>query len=372
MNYTLLATGDFMIQEPVVRTDKPGMQQLWRMFGEAGHAFVNLEQALTESGEPADKLARQAASPALAAELPRANVSVVTIANNHTMDFGVPGLRNTLAALRGVGVHVVGGGEDLEESLRPAVLESDGIKVAFLGLATTLANSVGAGDRRPGLAPVRILTHFVADPVLLMETPGVSPYVETVPMPGDTERAQEAVQRAKLDADLCLVGIHWGVPIGWVAANQDELATYQVPLGHALVDAGADAVIGHHPHLLHGVELYSGRPIFYSLGNFVFHSMRSQSPHRDRAYPPYVWSSLRTEINFLGGLARLTWEQPGAPRSVELLPVWMDDDKEPALADERRARQAIDHVAACSEKFATRLDVRHDGYAWVAEISCPS
>jgi poly-gamma-glutamate synthesis protein (capsule biosynthesis protein) len=275
-----------MIQEPIMRDDHPGMAQLWRMFGEAGHAFVNLEQALTEGGEPADKLARQVGGPALARKLPKANVSVVTIANNHAMDFGVPGLPDTLAALREAGVPVVGGGEDLAASLAPVHLESDGVRVAFLGLAATLANSVGAGERRPGLASIRVFTHFVADPVLLMETPGVSPYVETVPMPGDTEQAQEAVRRAKANADLCVVDIHWGVPIGWVNANQDELATYQVPLGHALIDAGADAVIGHHPHVLHGIEVYRGRPIFYSLGNFLFHSMRSSAPHRDRAYPP--------------------------------------------------------------------------------------
>src|SRR5205814_7616873 len=121
---------------------------------------------------------------------------------------------------------------------------------------------------------------------------------------------------------------------------------------------GADAVIGHHPHVLHGVEVYRGRPIFYSLGNFIFHSMRSRAPHRDRVYPPYVWSSLRTDINFLGGLARLTWESPGAPQRIELLPVWMDADKEPALAGEERARQAIEHVAALSLKFETSFQLR--------------
>lgn len=369
MTYTLLATGDFMIQEPLVHDRHPGMAELWRRFREAGHVFVNLEQALTDRGEPADKLARQVGSPSLAAELAKTGVGVVTIANNHAMDHGITGLRDTLAALAEAGVPVVGGGENLAASLAPVFLEKDGLRIAFLGLATTLANSVGAGEWRPGLAPIRIFTHFVADPVLLMETPGVSPYVETVPMPGDMERAQDAVSRARAEADLVVVGIHWGVPIGWVAPNQDELATYQVPLGHALVDAGADAVIGHHPHVLHGIEVYRGRPIFYSLGNFVFHSMRSSAPDSERVYPPYYWGTLRTDLNFIGGLARLSWERAGEPSRVEMLPIWMDDRKEPSPADEERSRQALEWVARLSEKFGTRLALENSDGAWSLVVS---
>lgn len=369
MSYTLLAAGDVMLQEPIVHDRHPGMSDLWKRFAAASHVFINLEQALTERGEPADKLARQVGSPMLAGELRKANVSVVTIANNHAMDYGTTGLRDTLAALADAGIHAVGGGQDLAASLAPACLEKDGLRVAFLGLATTLANSVGAGERRPGLAPIRIFTRFVADPVLLMETPGISPYVETVPMPGDTERAQEAVSRAKAEADLVIVGIHWGVPIGWVAPNQDELATYQVPLGHSLIDAGADAVVGHHPHVLHGIEVYRGRPIYYSLGNFLFHSMRSTAPYRERVYPPYYWGTLRTHLNSIGGLARLSWEDGGQAPRVEMLPIWMDEDKEPSLADDERSRQALDWVAKLSEKFGTRLSLEKPDGAWSLVVS---
>ena len=237
MTYTLAATGDFMLQSPIAREGAPGLQRVFAHFAAADHVFINLEQALTDRGEPADKLVCLRADPALGQELRRVGVHVATIANNHAMDFGVTGMRDTLAAVRGAGIACIGGGETVDESFAPAVLHAAGMRIAFVGISCTLANSVGAGPSRPGLAPIRILTRYVIDHVLIQETPGVSPYVETFPMAGDVERAAEAIGAAKRDADLVIVGIHWGVPIGWVAANQDELATYQQPLGHALIDA---------------------------------------------------------------------------------------------------------------------------------------
>jgi poly-gamma-glutamate synthesis protein (capsule biosynthesis protein) len=98
-------------------------------------------------------------------------------------------------------------------------------------------------------------------------------------------RACEAVADTKRRADLVIVAIHWGVSFGWLPLNQSELCTYEQPLGRALIDAGADAVIGHHPHVLHGIETYCKRPIFYSVGNFLFH--RHSSSRGRGSYPPY-------------------------------------------------------------------------------------
>jgi hypothetical protein len=207
------------------------------------------------------------------------------------------------------------------------------------------------------------------DHVLIQETPGVSPYVETFPMPGDTEQAAEAVAAAKRRAHLVVVGIHWGVPIGWVAANQDELATYQQPLGHALIDAGADAVIGHHPHVLHGVELYNGKPIFYSLGNFLFHRMMDKTPRLERPYPAYSWRSLRSDINRYGGFARLCWSDAGAQPVVEFVPVWLDDAGEPSSASDHQAQAALAIMAECSAKFGTTLSATPSPQGLFARIT---
>jgi poly-gamma-glutamate synthesis protein (capsule biosynthesis protein) len=368
VSYALLATGDVMLQKPILETAGPGLQQVLTALRSHDHVFINLEEALTERGERSDKLVCLRANPQLATEVARTGASVVTLANNHAFDFGPTGLRDTEEALGEAAIPYVGAGPDIDANLRPAVLAADDRRVAFLGLATTLPNGCSAGPFRPGVAGIRVLSRFVIDPVSLDENPGMSPFVETVTMPGDTERAIEAVRQARQAADLVIVGIHWGVPNGWVARTQSELATYQEPLGHALIDAGADAVIGHHPHVLQGVEVYRGQPIFYSLGNFLFHSLLQGNPDLERPYPHYDWTSLRGAINHLGGIAHLSWPSSGSKPDIQLWPIWLDEAGEPSFADAERAQAAIERVAGLSTQFGTVVKVLDGPYGPAATI----
>ena len=132
------------------------------------------------------------------------------------------------------------------------------------------------------------------------------------------------------------MGIHWGVPNGWVAQFQDPLATYQRPLAEALVQAGADVIVGHHPHVLHGIEVIAGRPVFHSLGNFLFHTLRvGAQPVLRRPDPPYSWRSLRSRANLDSAVAIVTLEDR-RPTSVEIVPVLINvtGDPEPASGDD--------------------------------------
>ena len=110
-------------------------------------------------------------------------------------------------------------------------------------------------------------------------------------MPEDVAQAQGVIRQARRDADVVVVVIHWGVPPAFLAPVQAPLADYQRPLARALVEAGADAIVVHHPHVVHGVELIDGKPVFYSLGNFVFHRLGSQLVV-ERPSPPYNWNSM--------------------------------------------------------------------------------
>jgi poly-gamma-glutamate synthesis protein (capsule biosynthesis protein) len=96
--------------------------------------------------------------------------------------------------------------------------------------------------------------------------------VHTEAHEADVEAACAAVRSARKDARFVVVALHWGIPHGFAARSFGILAEYQRPLAHALVDAGADLVVGHHPHVVHPVERYRGGLIAYSLGNYVFHS----------------------------------------------------------------------------------------------------
>lgn len=148
------------------------------------------------------------------------------------MDYGVGGLRTTLSALDGVGIAHVGGGENQAEAFEPVVRN----KTAFIGVTTTLPNGSGAGKSRPGLAGVRVFTKYVVDTVSMDESPGMAPgmapFVETRTYAADETVLLETIRKsaARPDVSVVVVGIHWGVPYGWVAATQDEIAQYQRPL----------------------------------------------------------------------------------------------------------------------------------------------
>ncbi len=358
---SLYATGDLMLQRPVADLEHPGLRGWQERFQAASLVFTNLELALTSRGERADKLVNLRADPELARELSRFGIDVATLANNHAMDYGLTGLRDTLAACEAAGVHTVGAGEDAAAAARPQILCRGDLRVAFLGFATTLALGASAAPDRPGLAGIRVVSRYVVDPVTVDENPGIAPYVETQLMPGDADLAALAVTRAKEAADVVVVGMHWGVPHGWTAAFQSELADYQQPLAHRLIDAGADAIFGHHPHVLHGIEVYRGRPIFYSLGNFVFHSITRAQPALGRPYPFYSWRSLRSELNHLGGVARLAWDKAGGPQSAEFLPVWLDAAGDACPAGAAQAEAALSRVEMLSEPFGSALSRTGEG-----------
>jgi poly-gamma-glutamate synthesis protein (capsule biosynthesis protein) len=350
-----------MLQRPIADLEHQGLRGWQERFQTASLVFTNLELALTNRGERADKLVNLRADPELAGELPRFGVDVATLANNHAMDYGLTGLRDTLAACAAADLPTVGAGEDATAAMRPQILSRGGLRVAFLGFATTLALGASAAPDRPGLAGIRVVSRYVVDPVTVDENPGIAPYVETELMPGDADQAAFAVAQAKAAADVVVVGMHWGIPHGWTAAFQRELADYQQPLAHRLIDAGADAIFGHHPHVLHGIEVYRERPIFYSLGNFVFHSITRAQPELGRPYPFYSWRSLRSELNHLGGVARLTWHAAGRPASAEFLPVRLDAAGDACPAGASDAEAALSRVEMLSEAFGAHLSRTDQG-----------
>jgi poly-gamma-glutamate synthesis protein (capsule biosynthesis protein) len=198
------------------------------------------------------------------------------------------------------------------------------------------------------------LSRFVVDTATLEESPGTAPYVETLCLPGEAERAAAAVEAAKREADLVIVALHWGVPFGWVAAMQDELADYQRPLAHRLVDAGADAVVGHHSHVLHGIEIYKGRPICYSLGNFVFHPWEDPLGEQQYlTYPNYAVNPHRGRESRLGGVALLSWEKRTTSPELAILPYTLDNDGEPVPA----TGSSLDEIRTRLELLSARFNV---------------
>lgn len=257
-------------------------------------AFVNLEAPLTRRGVRAEKQNTLRADPGQVDDLVAAGVEVVSLANNHMLDYGIDGLLDTLAVLERAGVRQVGGGKTLEAARQAVVLEGPGGRIGFLAFASTLPQGFAAAAERPGIAPIHVTAAFVVENPLAQEQPGTPPPVVTFPLAQDVDATCEAVRRLKAQADLVVVSAHWGV------AGQDAIMDYQRQVGRALIDAGCDLILGHHPHRLHGVEFYRGAPIFYSLGNFVFEPLppAGNSPHlsfRGRMTAANVYGAMRRE-----------------------------------------------------------------------------
>ncbi|CAM5423180.1 hypothetical protein FALB51S_02545 [Frigidibacter albus] len=350
MSFALAAAGDIIMSGALTTRSQPILDRL----RDADLATSNLEFVVTGSRAAADKFICLGMSPKHFADFTSLGFRVVSVANNHALDFGVDGLRDTLAQVRAAGMLPVGGGETLAESLAPSVQVAAGMRVAVLAASATLPNSSAAGPHSPGIAPLRIINRYRMDGVTVDESPGMSPFVETEVVAGDLEALKSAVRSARAEADIVVLHLHWGIPLGWVAAVQDEIAGYQRPVAHALIDAGASLIVGHHPHVVQGVEFYRGVPILYSLGNFIKHKIAATGG-RDGIHPAYRIASLRTEWNRIGALAQAGL---GRTRRPPVLPLRHSATRRPRRAI---AGRPCDCTEGCRPDSGSLCGMGHDG-----------
>jgi hypothetical protein len=260
---TVLAVGDVFADVPDGRAAFAPLREL---FAGADAVFGNCEGVYSDRPARAPSHKKFCgAPPERGAMLADAGFDVMTLANNHIVDGGYVGLADTMELLRKQGIALTGAGKDLEEAMRPALLERRGRRIAFLGFCTVFPKGYEARASRPGLAPLRVRTHY-SDPDENFWEPGVDPIVTTEPDPGDLRRYREAIAAAREVADVVIVANHWGYS-SWVERLQD----YEIALARDAVEHGADAVVCHHHHSLRGVELHRGKPIFYGLGTLMHH-----------------------------------------------------------------------------------------------------
>jgi len=248
--------------------------------------FGQLEATLSQKGTAKAEGGPQRPDPRVAAALESAGFDVMSFASNHTMDYGADGLLDTLEIAKQKGITLFGAGREINEARQPAIIERNGTKVAFLGYNSILPQGFWATDGRPGCAPLRVRTSYESiDP----HHPGTPPEVFTVAYEEDVQAMVEDIQKVRALADIVVISMHWG--IHHMAA---KLAMYQREVGHAAIDAGADLIIGSHPHILKGIEVYKGKVIFYSLGNFIMDSSLTKTwPH-----VPSRWRKREILYNF--------------------------------------------------------------------------
>ncbi len=250
---TLLASGDVMLGRYVAKvmrekgSDFP-LQQIAPTLQAADIVFGNLESvisrddvALRYPDKPYNFHADDNAAPALR----KAGFTVLTLANNHAMDYGSDSLVRAKGMLEQNGIRAFGAGKDLAQARQPVIIVKNGVRFGFLGYGMAHAKSVYAEKNRAGIAPIR------------------------------PEDIRQDIIALRGSADVLIVSLHWGIEYETRPGEQQRV------LAHKIIDWGADLIIGHHSHVMQGVEIYKGRIIAYSLGNFVFDQ---KGPGTDKSF----------------------------------------------------------------------------------------
>ena len=351
---TIALVGDIFLQQTLPDTD--ALDSVRTALRSADIAFGNLEAPVSIRGAPSEKWINMRMPPELLADIKRLGFDMLTLANNHLYDYGEVAFRDTLAHLRDAGIRYVGAGENLDAAWRAEIITLDGMRVAFLGGTSTLGPGSAATPDRPGVAPIHVAESYHIDPAASLEQPGSAPYVHTRAWKEDLQRACQAVEAARHNADFVIVALHWGVPPAWRPRFQDGLADYQIEVGHALVDAGANLIVGAHPHSLQEVEVYGGAPICYSLGNFVFHHNRNPAPDTPVSrHAPYTLDIKRRNREWAETVILLADLTSGGLQ-CRLLPALLDEEGNPALLRGEEARALIQRLAVMSPKSALQYD----------------
>jgi poly-gamma-glutamate capsule biosynthesis protein CapA/YwtB (metallophosphatase superfamily) len=211
-------------------------------------------------------------NPKAAKAVKEAGFNLVSFAGNHCMDWGREAFIDTIDYLRKENISVIGVGANITEARKPAIFDIKGTKTAFLSYNTILPMGYWAEETRPGCAPMRAWTLYEQ---IEHDQPGTPCRIHTFPHEEDTKAMVDDIKKAKSMSDVVIVSMHWG--IHFVPA---VLAAYQREMAHIAIDNGADLILGHHAHILKGIEVYKGKVIFYSLCNFAV-DLRMDKAHAE-------------------------------------------------------------------------------------------
>jgi poly-gamma-glutamate capsule biosynthesis protein CapA/YwtB (metallophosphatase superfamily) len=257
---TVLAVGDV-----VVKRDDPEtcFAHVKDVIKSADIAFCQLETTYSKRGAPLPQArVPMRADPKNAPAIKNAGFNAVAFASNHHMDYGADAFFDTIDVMKKTGITLFGVGKNIEEARKPYIIDCKGTKVGFLAYSSILPMGYWAQADKPGCAPIRGWTYYEQ---IEHDQPGTPPRIHSFAHEGDKAAMIEDIEKLKAEADIVMVSMHWGIHF-----KEAEIAGYQKEVGYAALDAGADAILGHHAHILKPIEIYKGKPIFYSLCNFAF------------------------------------------------------------------------------------------------------
>jgi poly-gamma-glutamate synthesis protein (capsule biosynthesis protein) len=282
----------------------------------------------------------------------------LTMANNHAFDSGPDAMVDTVDLFRKRGIQVTGAGRNLADAATPVILEKDGLRIAYLG-CTSLGKQGGeATERAPGVFNVRIHTSYEH------RGPHAPVRIRTEPDADGLAQLLDIVRNVRASVDRLIIAFHSGV-----IRVPRVISDYQVTVAHAFVDAGADLVVCHAPHIPKGIEVYKGKAIFYSLGVFA---MTKPFPAPSWSEPAWSHGAVRNHMDLdpdypfmpygaasrLALLARASFDK-GRETSVSFVPVMFDKRYRPLAlqASDPRFKELLDYMEWASVDLAHSFQV---------------
>ena len=323
---------------------------------ETPHTRRGQELAFDVPAEPSD--------PERLLALGRAGLHVATLAGNHIYDFGAEGIADTREALARAAVQSCGAGASLAEACAPATLERRGVSVGILSYNCVGPAAAWAGADKPGCAYVRVVGPDGAELSVADQLHGVAE-------PASLRAFQDAITALAREVSVVIVALHKGI-----VHTPAALAAYERPLARAAIEAGASIVVGHHAHILRGIELIHGKPVFHGLGNFVTvtRALDPNDPHPARR----AWALKRRELfGFTPDpecacypfhpesrhalIADCRVDERGRV-SAGFLPCWIAPSGRPELhGRDARGQAVLDYVADISRRAGLAVDLAWDG-----------
>ena len=378
------AVGDMIISNPAAARPAVEAQQMYRVLREADASFGNCEEPVASVGFMYQKTSQMAWPPILD-DFKAAGFNMLSAANNHYMDLGPEGLLQGLDESRKRGFAIAGAGKNLDEALTPGIRTVKGVRVGLLAFWCNQAGGgyadyARAGRDKPGVAMITGAQVTVPD--------GNGVRTAVLPQSADINMMADAIRRARSQADFLMVSFHqhWGsgglayspgnppptrniVPAD-LSSPVNGVAEGRRIIGHTAIDAGADVVVGHGPHVLNGVELYRGKPILYSLGHYYM-----EITHDGKALPQFgfepgmvfsVENNWFLEEHRWAAIARM-FVRNGRVTRLEVLPVFMDVQKDgfPHLPSEADCQKITSAMQTLSKPFGA--EVRAQG--WYGELA---
>ncbi|MBI2859192.1 MAG: CapA family protein [Chloroflexi bacterium] len=364
---TLVAVGDISPN----REDPPSIfRYCGDLFRKADIVFGQMEAPLSDRGIPnfGPGIPRRLAAKNISALTEEgAGFDVMSHACNHAMDYGWDAFHDTLNALKKNNIAVVGAGDNITEARKPAIIERNGTRVGFLAYLSIVYPGLVAKKTLPGCAPLRATNCYQQ----VHASPGTPPLIVTKLFPEDRAAMEEDIRKLRPLVDVLVVSVHAGV-----VSLPAIVAMYQQEAGYAAIDAGADLVLQHHAHILKGIEVYKGKVIFYSLGNWALEhtipipgGLKESFDDRSADYRRLI-VKLKTEPGYekhtfghdaLKTTAAKAYIQDKKIQKVTYIPAYITPTLEPELLHRQdpRSQEVFDYM-----KKITESEELNAKYSW--------